>query len=264
MSLLNAENLKKNQRLCVRLRWNWHSLVPGTTRLVAVPGAEVWFRKDSLFCCSVCDASFQLWRKSFSTNKVIYHGFLFNNYTCMFLMLLLWNKPIYFFVPPRLQGSLQVWRDPVWSSLRRFTLLSLSETVSDGSSESHAPPAAPVIWQRAQRMQNNWNSIYVSLWHWRRVRSTFNPRGAGEETGTRTDKRDVWPFVSLCPSLVSNVAPCEHRAKEAATLQQKPRRQTQTQSERFLPVFLSFTHRPVLKKKTQPVIPVSTATLQQH
>lgn len=251
--------------------------MPGTTRLVAVPGAEVWFRKDSLFCCSVCDASFQLWRKSFSTNKVIYHGFLFNNYTCMFLMLLLWNKPIYFFVPPRLQGSLQVWRDPVWSSLRRFTLLSLSETVSDGSSESHAPPAAPVIWQRAQRMQNNWNSIYVSLWHWRRVRSTFNPRGAGEETGTRTDKRDVWPFVSLCPSLVSNVAPCEHRAKEAATLQQKQffflrclksdlTQETNTDTEWEIPAGLSVFHSSscVKIKKTQPVIPVSTATLQQH
>lgn len=58
--------------------------------------------------------------------------------------------------------------------LSQAPFFSLSGKMPERCSESHAPLPALVIWQRAERVQNNWNSIYVSMWQGERESSTFN------------------------------------------------------------------------------------------
>lgn len=47
----------------------------------------------------------------------------------------------------------------------------LSGKMPERCSELCALLPVLVIWQQTERVPNNWNSIYTSVWHWRRARN---------------------------------------------------------------------------------------------
>lgn len=68
---------------------------------------------------------------------------------------------------------------PSLALLSQTPFFSLSGKMPERCSESRAPLPGLVIWQRAERMQNNWNSIYLSMWHWRRTQHLTYPTEFG-------------------------------------------------------------------------------------
>lgn len=60
---------------------------------------------------------------------------------------------------------------PLPPLLCRLLYSSLSGKMPERCSRHHTPLPALVIWQRTERVKNNWNSIYASVWRWQRERN---------------------------------------------------------------------------------------------